>query len=48
MNIQKINELLENNGLLVKYNKFWDKSSNSIQEGFDSEPVHNLKCVKLK
>ena len=34
--------------LLVKYNEMWDKFSNSIKNGSDSEPVYNKKCVKTK
>ena len=30
---------IKDNGLLKKYNKIWDKVSNSTEEGFNSEPV---------
>ena len=29
--------------LLKKYNKIWEKASNSINKGFDSEPVYKEK-----
>ena len=28
-------------GLLKKYNKIWDKVSNTIKKGFDNELVNN-------
>ena len=31
--------LIKGNGLLEKYNEIWDKNSNTIQKGFDREPV---------
>ena len=34
--------------LLVKYNEMWDKFSNSIKNGSDSEPVYSKKCVRTK
>ena len=33
--------LIKNNELLKKYNKIWDKVSNGIKKGFDSEPLYN-------
>ena len=38
----------KNDQLLTKYNKIWDKVSNSISEGFDIEPVTNEKYLKTK
>ena len=34
--------------LLKAYNKVWDKISNIMQKGFDSEPVYNEKYLKTK
>ena len=34
--------------LLEKYNKIWDKVSNTIKKQFDSEPVYNEKYLKIK
>ena len=34
--------------LLKAYNKLWDKLSNIMQKGFDSEPVYNGKYLKTK
>ena len=34
--------------MLEKYNKSWDKVSNNIKKGFDSEPVYNEKYLKAK
>ena len=39
---------IKGNGLLKKYNKIWDKVSNSTEEGFNSEPVQNKKYLKNK
>ena len=33
--------LIEDNKLLGKHNEIWDKVSNNIEKGFDSEPVYN-------
>ena len=38
--------LIKNNGLLEKYNEMWDKVSNTIKKGLDSEPVYNEKYLK--
>lgn len=38
----------KNDQLINKYNKIWDKVSNSISEGFDIEPVTNEKYLKTK
>ena len=40
--------LIKNDGVLEKYNKIWDKISNSIRKRFDREPVHNEKYLKAK
>ena len=34
--------------LLEKYNKIWEKVSNSIKKGFDSEPIYKEKYLKTK
>ena len=34
--------------LLKKYNKIWDKESNSIKKGFDIEPIYNKKYLKTE
>ena len=33
---------------MEKYDKIWDKFSNSVKKGFDSEPVYNEKYLKTK
>ena len=33
---------------MKKYDKIWDKFSNSVKKGFDSEPVYNEKNLKTK
>ena len=38
--------LMKNNGLLEKYNEMWDKVSNTIKKGLDSESVYNEKYLK--
>ena len=35
--------LTEDEKLLKAYNKVWNKISNIMKKGFDSEPVHNEK-----
>ena len=40
--------LIKNDELLGKYNKIWNKVSNGIKKGFDSEPVYNERCLKTK
>ena len=40
--------LIKSDELLEKYNEIWDKVSNSIKQGFDSEHVHNEKYIKIK
>ena len=39
--------LIKNDELLGKYNEIWDKVSNVIQKGFDSELVHKDKDLKM-
>ena len=35
--------------LLEKYNRIWDKVSNSVKKRFDNEPVYNEKLkTKIK
>ena len=34
--------------LLEKYNEIWDKVSNTIIKGFDSEPACNEKYLRTK
>ena len=36
--------LMKDDPLLEKYNKIWDKVSNSIKKGFDNESVYNGRC----
>ena len=38
--------LMKDAELLEKYNKIWNKVSNSIRKGFDNEPVYNEKYLK--
>ena len=40
--------LRKDNKLLEKHNEIWDRVSNAIKKGFDSEPVHNGKYLKTK
>ena len=35
--------LIENDGLLEKYNTIWDKVSADVKKEFDGEPVYNKK-----
>ena len=39
---------IKNDELLEKYNKIWDKVSNSIKKGLDNEPVYNEEHLKNK
>ena len=34
--------------LLETYNEIWEIVKNSLKKVFDSEPVHNEKCLKAK
>ena len=38
--------LTKNDELLEKYNEIWDKVSNTIKKGFDSEPLCNEKYLR--
>ena len=40
--------LIEDDGLLEKYNTIWDKLSADIKQEFDSEPVYNKEYLKTK
>ena len=40
--------LIKNKELLKKWNKIWDKGSNTIKEVFDNEPICNEKYLKIK
>ena len=39
---------IEDDELLPKYNKIWDKVSNSIQKDFDCKPADNEKYLETK
>ena len=34
--------------MLEKYNKIWEKDSNTIKKGLDIEPVYNEKYLRTK
>ena len=38
-----MNLLVHDKKLLEKYNKIWDKTSNLLNKGSDTEPVYNDK-----
>ena len=40
--------LIKDDELLGKFNKIWDKCSNTTKKGFDNEPAHNEKYPKKK
>ena len=40
--------LIKNDKLLEKYSEIWDKVSNFIRKGFDSEPVYNENYPRPK
>ena len=40
--------LIKDDELVEKYNEIWDKISNGMKNGFDSEPVHNEKYLQTK
>ena len=40
--------MIKDDKLLEKYSRIWDKVSNSMKKGFDSEPVYNEKDFKSK
>ena len=43
-----ISFLIKDNKLLEKYNQIWDKVTNTIKKGSDSEPVCNEEYSKTK
>ena len=40
--------LIEDGNLLEKYNIIWHKVTANIKKEFDSEPVYNKNCLKIK
>ena len=40
--------LIRDDDLLEKYNTIWDKVSAGCKKEFDSEPVYNISCLKIK
>ena len=40
--------MIINEELLEKFNEIWIKVSNSIERGFDSQPMRNEKYLKTK
>ena len=40
--------MIEYKELLKRFNKIWNKVSNSIKKGFDSETIYNKKFLKTK
>ena len=48
MKPNNISLLINNDELLDKYNEIWDKVSNTIKEGFDSEYVYLEKYLITK
>ena len=40
--------MIKDDELLEKYNEIWEKVSNSIKNGFDSETLCNEKYLKTK
>ena len=43
-----ISFMINDEKLLTKYNKIWDKVRNLFKKGFDSEPLYNNKYIKTK
>ena len=43
-----ISFLIKDDELLEKYNRIWDKVTNSMKKGFNSKSVHNKKYLKTK
>ena len=43
-----ISFLIKNDKLLEKFKKNWDKVSNAIKKGYDSEPIYNKKYLRTK
>ena len=48
MKPNNISLLIKNDELLDKYNEIWDKVSNTIKEGFNSEYVYYKKHLITK
>ena len=40
--------LIEDDGLLEKYNTVWNKVSADLKKEFDSEPIYNKEFLKTK
>ena len=40
--------MIEDDGLLEKYNTIWDKVSTDIKKEFDTKPVYNKNYLKTK
>ena len=40
--------LIEDDDSLKKHNDVWNKVSNSIKKEFDSEPIYDIKFLKIK
>ena len=47
-NAEAMSFLVQNEELLEKCNKIWDKVSNIMKKGFGSEPVYGNKYFKVK
>ena len=43
-----MNLLVHDDEVLKKYNKIWDKISNLLKKGINSERVYNDKYIKIK
>ena len=40
--------MITDDELLKRFDKIWDKGSNSIKKGLDSKPVYNQKYLKTE
>ena len=40
--------LIEDDGLLERYNTIWDKVSADLKKEFDSEPIYNKEFLKTE
>ena len=47
-NIKYMNFSVNDEEILEKYNRVWDKIKNLFKKKFDSEKVYNNKCIKAK
>ena len=47
-NSKHMNFLVNDEEILDKYNKIWNKINNWFKKKFDSEPVYNDKYIKAK